>query len=357
MIRRAIGSARRVGSHRRSNGLSLGVASLALWATACPAPLGGWDVASLVAEEPALTDEAGKRLGDLIPYPAPDADGLSLLACRWPSDRPIPVRLELTGPHLEWATRALVSLSEGSRRFEFVIESTSASAVGNATEVRGIDVVGIVSHQASGPIGVGDTLVGCDVSDPRSDRFGSLTGARIEMRAFVRDQIEEPVEVSDVDWTAAFLHELGHALGFQGHVRGGASILVRDQTLLRRAGRAALAGRPWPDPTLDALYTLEPGHVLGRRALSRQSQIWVRSTNEDFEDAGHERRAVVGDRHARLEWRSASRSGLELHLPFWPRQVRSGEPIVAFPGTGSRAADERPTASLDSGEAGGDASR
>jgi len=310
---------------------------------ACAAPMGGWDVAKLVAEEPRLADLSQHRLGDLIPYPVPAAEGVELVSCRWRTNAPIRVRLHLEGERLAWAQRAIESLSAGTPGIELATESASQVAPGadrGFTAANVIEVFDVDPDEADHPVGVGDTLVACDVSRGADSAFGTPTLAEIRMRSFVVNQLDEVVPVSAEDWTGALMHELGHALGFQGHLRNGPSILVRDQSALRRAGRDALAGDAWRDETLEALYRLEPGRVLGRRSLSKESQRWVRAAEQRA--AGKDRphtgpRAKVGDRHGQIEWMTGEGDVLRLHLPFWSRQLRAGDAIVAFPGTRTRS--------------------
>jgi len=308
---------------------------------ACVAPRGGWDVAKLVAEEPRLADLSDHRLGDLIPYPVPVADGLELVSCRWRSEAPILVRLRVEGERLIWARRAIESLSAGLGGVELAAEAVGSGAEPGLPVASVIEVFEVEPGDTDPPLGVGDTLVACQVSERADSAFGTPRIAEIRMRSFVLDQLEELVPVAAEDWTGAFMHELGHALGFQGHLRSGASVLVRDQSVLRRAGRAALAGKPWRDDTLEALYLLEPGRLLGRRSLTTESQRWVRAAERRVGGKAGPLGgllAKVGDRHGEIEWASGADDVLRLHLPFWSRQLRDGDAIVAFPGTQTRSA-------------------
>ena len=311
---------------------------------ACPAPRGGWDLAKLVAEEPRIAALGEQRIGDLIPYPVPVSGGFELVSCRWASEAPIRVRLHVAGERLTWAQRAIESLSAGTPSIELVAETVVPDAEPGLAASKAIDVFDIDPGETEHPAGVGDTLVACDVSSRAEPTFGTPVLAEIRMRSAVLDQLDELVPVDAEDWTGALMHELGHALGFQGHLRAGASILVRDQSVLRRAGRDALAGRPWRDETLEALYRLEPGRVLGRRSLSVESRRWVRAAEGRVDQVDQKGARVVGplakvgDRHAELEWSQEEGDVLRLHLPFWSRQLRAGDTIVAFPGTKTRAA-------------------
>lgn len=307
----------------------------------CPAPLGGWDLAELSADEPRLSELPEHRLGDLVPYPAPFDAGYELVSCRWDTDGPIPVRLRLTGERLRWARHAVESLSAGTPGIDLAIEALPSPSRSSSGDIDVIDVIEMGLVESLGddaPIGVGDTLVACDVASREDPAFGTLGGAEIRMRSSVLDQIDEVVAISAEDWTGALMHELGHALGFQGHLRAGHSILIRDESELRRAGRAALAGELWRDETLAALYRIAPGRRLGWRSSTAESRRWLAAIEAAIGPQRSGPRARVGDRHAQLEWRSEEGAVLRLHLPFWSRQLRAGEELVALASASTRSA-------------------
>lgn len=146
----------------RALGLAGGlIAGLTL---ACPAPLGGWDVAALLREEASVSDLGSQRLGDMIPFPAlaSDADGerVRLIACRWPSHEPIRVRLQLAGERIEWARRAVASVSQGLPGVELEIAWDPVSAIGSEAGVGSdpgvqIEIVEVASVRDSGPAEAG----------------------------------------------------------------------------------------------------------------------------------------------------------------------------------------------------------
>ena len=324
--------------------LMLSVLAMLASVLGCPTPRGGWDVEALIADEPGLAALGAHQLGEMVPYPVPDSSGIDLVSCRWPSESPIRVRLNLSGDRLDWASRAIESLSRGMPSLDLEVEGRNLEKDFEGLPSRRIEIFERDVSGGDGPMGVGDTLLICDVSMRTNASFGTPIRAEIQMRSSVMNQIDERVVVSAEDWTGALMHELGHALGFQGHLRSGRSVLVRDQSHLRRIGRQVLAGEPWFDETLEALYRLEPGQLLGRRKLSSESLRWLnrieqyRSHSAKASDAGSGPRASVGDRHGRLEWMLEGGVRLRLHFPFWSRQLQSRAPVVAFPGTDTRDA-------------------
>jgi hypothetical protein len=308
--------------------VSFGVALVLL---GCPTPMGGWDLARLLREEPGLAGFETTGLGDLVPYPAPGADGIRLVACRWPARTPITVRLHLEGERMEWARRALTSLSRGLASVDFEIVAMPLDRDPKASPTVGIDVIEIGSVVDGGPVGVGDTLVSCHVAKSGAEEFGTLTRAEIRMRARVVDQLDELVPILPEEWTGALMHEIGHALGFQGHPRGGGSVLALDQDRLRRAGRLALAGDDWRDELLEAFYRLEVGRLLGWRASSEQTQRWFEAIEARLGAGGSGPLARVGDRHGDLEWKTQEGVVLRVRFLYWSRQLRSGGTLVALP--------------------------
>ncbi len=309
----------------------LGVAA---WLLTCAAPRGGWDVAQLLLEEPRIAELASQRLGDLTPYPALQGGAVKLISCRWPATRPIRVRLRVSGERYDWARRAVESLSRGSSQLQLEILSEAWDVSDSAAL---IDVVEVASEDEAGPQGAGDTLVSCDVSSGPQAALGTLTRAEIAMRSVVRDGLDRPVPLSAEEWTGAFMHELGHALGFQGHVRSGESVLVLDQDRLRVVGRRALSGAAWRDDTLEALYLLEGGRLLGWREIAPQTQHWLDAVEAQLGGRGIGPSASVGDRNARLEWKTEEGIVLRLQFPEWLRQLNEWRSLLAFPSPETRA--------------------
>ena len=66
------------------------------------------------------------------------------------------------------------------------------------------------------------------------------------------------------------LHELGHALGFQGHASRGRTVMVRATDAVRLAGERVMAGKAFDDAAVGALYAVPSGSVVGRLPLAKQ---------------------------------------------------------------------------------------
>ncbi len=318
------------------------LATLMLCLLACVPPRGGWDSEALFQESPELRSLPDQRLGDMVPFPAlavgesgEDSASIELVACRFAAGTALRVWAEGPGWSDGVGDRALAALQAPLASLELTLARTAAAPA----------EIEIHSHEglaAESPEGLGDTLVECDVArgagtggevGPR----GRVSRAEIRMRRSGVDAAGRPRRASDEAWIGALLHELGHALGFSGHVATGPSFLVRDQSLLRELGRAALRGETLADPTLTALYRLRPGQPLGRRALQAASASWVEAIlalDRRYETAGNRRVALVastGDREARLSFRYADGARLGLRFPGWAEGLRRGGPLVAWP--------------------------
>jgi len=224
-----------------------------------------WNVESLEAREPRLRALGAHRLGDATPYLLPVHDELVLFLCRWETQEPIPVSLpaEASPPQRHALEAALAAWENAGLGVRFA----RAAAPGRGIELR--FVTG--SAEGAGAARTATTVADCAL-DPfaasRGERIvARLVSASIELRSETRDALGRRVELSDAELAGSTLHELGHALGFQGHVRVGSSAMRRQVDEARRAGRRLLAGEAFRDPTLSALYAVPSGAVVGRVAL------------------------------------------------------------------------------------------
>src|SRR5262249_9237224 len=66
-------------------------------------------------------------------------------------------------------------------------------------------------------------------------------------------------------------HELGHALGLQGHARSGKTVMVRETLSIEKIGEKLndeKKPKPLQEPAMQVLYSLPSGTVIERRALA-----------------------------------------------------------------------------------------
>jgi len=306
----------------------LGVAVSTL--LACIPPRGGWDVDALVMAEPSIAALEGQRLGDMIPFPAPDGDRIMLVACRFAPKQLVRVRGGGSQWPTDWGRAAVGALNQSVDRVELILEADGESVLRTRPDL-------------------GDTLSECDVSSTRSQttgvsgaRRGLLIGAEIRMRRARLDMALQVQDASAEEWIGALMHELAHALGFAGHAAAGPTILVQEESRLRAAGRHALDGRTVADPTLEALYLLRPGQGLGTRSVKADDVRWLHAIRKlDHQRSAAGRPSVgmlssVGDDEARVVWRYSDGSQLGIRFPYWRSELRSGAPITLRPDLGTK---------------------
>jgi len=309
----------------------------------CVPERGGWDVDALATSAPELAGTAADRLGDMLPFPSLDArlagEAIALVACRFPGSRPVRLRGSGPGWPAEWARAAVEAVDRRVPGVELVL-------VDDAAEEVDIEIQSVGEDEGAAPAGLGDTLSECDVSaagGSDSGVRGRLTHAQIRMRRVRPDLLGRMQPARAEEWVGALMHELGHALGFNGHAATGDSIVVVDESRLRRAGRRALEGRGDVDATLAALYRLKPGRVLGVRPARGGASVWIealRANDRRQRESGIARVATLastGDREARIVWRYADGSQWVIRFPDWASELRSGADLSAVPDRATRS--------------------
>jgi hypothetical protein len=255
-------------------------AGLAAALAGCAPPV--WDVAPLAAREPRLRAQGADRLGDSTPYALPIDGELVLFLCRWPTPAAIPIRLPPeASPAQRDALEAALAAWEGAGlgvRFE------RGAPLGRGIELRFVTDVA----QGAGRARTATTVADCALDaagGARGEKLAAqLVAASIELRAESVDPLGRRVELSDAELAGTALHELGHALGFQGHVRVGQSAMRFQVDAVRSAGRRVLAQSGFRDPAMSALYAVPSGAVVGRLRLPPDRTfpvdrmlVWVRS--------------------------------------------------------------------------------
>lgn len=351
-----------------SRALAWGATALAgLLCLGCPPKQGAFDLRALEAsvESGALSGarEGWARLGEISPYPRWSEAGLDLVLCRFEGGRPqVVVLTEGLGEEAPWARLVISAMDVGLSAVQLQsvqpLASTPVSKPGQAQSARldrrpQIRVVAVASPRVAGagedappqeprpgPRGLGDTLATCETRPPSvrgASTQATLVDVEIRMRRGLWNVVDVWTAVAPEEWAGAFAHELGHALGFQGHIRKARSLLGRDQDVLRRAGRAALAGEALAVPALEGLYALESGHRLDKRAVSPGTERWRARVEAALVDRDVRHLSRVGDSAAELVWVLTDGKRLAMRFPAWRKQLETGEAIIGLPTNDTRA--------------------
>jgi len=292
-----VGAARGASSgapRRLAFAASLGLVAL----TGCG---GLWDVGALERRHPGLAERGAGPLRDAVPYLLPLAGRLTLFLCRWESESPLAVSLP---PDASPEERSLLELAlrawEGTAigvDFEVAEEGAAAPDIEIRFSERESDYTATTGAECA---------VDLDVEEDTDTVRARIAFARIALRRSDRDALGRSVRLSDAEILGSTLHELGHALGYQGHARRGATVMWRSVDHVRRVGRQVLEGRGFEDAALEALYRVPSGAVVGRTDLpeGRTAQIdRLRLLAPRLGLAGPFVR--VGDHEARIAWLDA----------------------------------------------------
>jgi hypothetical protein len=138
--------------------------------------------------------------------------------------------------------------------------------------------------------------------------------------------------LSPVELTATLLHELGHALGFEGHARRGDTVMVSEVERVQRMGRTLLTEGSFQDPTLRALYALPSGTVVASMPVDPWRTDLVDRMARLAEQAGLDGPfARVGESAARIFWRDAEGREYGLMIPDLARTLRDPRRVVVVP--------------------------
>ena len=253
----------------------------------CVAP--AWDAEQLEARHPELRRHPGQRLADVRPYYWPQHDQLTLFLCRWSRAEPIPVAIaaDATEPERRAVHAALAAWEGAGLGVSF---ARVERLVGRGIEFE--FVAGMLSWAAS-------TVAECAVDGEPSAAPGAALDAGM-VAASIQLGRNDPRLVGSA------LHELGHALGFQGHPRRGDSIMLRDAKRLLATSVRVGRGGDFSDATLAALYALPSGTVLARLPLpSGRSAVLDRLAEIASQQGWRGPRLQVGDNAARIGWHDA----------------------------------------------------
>jgi hypothetical protein len=297
---------------------------------------GGWDVGGLEERHPPLAALGAHRLGDATPYLLPLDGELTLFLCRWRTGRALRVSLPADAAPAE---RAL--LERALSAWQGALPGIAFERVAAPSEAE-IEV----AFGASAPARTAETGADCALDLEAAGEPGALSAqlvaAHVWLRRSERDWRGRQVALTDEQLLGSALHELGHALGFQGHARRGRTVMLRSVDDVQLAARRLLGGEPFRDATVAALYRVPSGSVVERRTLpaGRTEQIdRLRSAARALRLAGPVVR--VGDRGARITWRGADGAAYDFFVPRVGEVLRDAGSLVLEPGAPAVALLER----------------
>lgn len=279
----------------------------------------GWDVERLELQNPALRARRPHRLGDATPYYVPAAGRLTLFLCRWRDGAAVPVSLPANAtPDQRRKLEAALGAWQGLLGLRFELRELSGVGI----EIRLFD--DMLAYQAN-------TVADCAV-DAQALAGGTpdvlparLVFASIQM---ARD---------DPRLAGTALHELGHALGFQGHAARGRTVMVSATDAVRLAGERLMAGKAFEDAALGALYAVPSGSVVGRLPLAPRQTAPV----DRLIALGRRRGWIgplvrVGDEEGRIAWIDPEGREIKLLLSGLRQALRDPERISIEPSARAR---------------------
>lgn len=287
---------------------------------------GGWDVEALEARYPSLAAAGSHRLGDATPYLLPLDDELTLFLCRWRAEFPLRVALPSAATPAE---RAL--LERALSAWESAVAGLAFERVASASDAEIEIHFGTPDSRRSAETGA-DCAVDLEVAWGGAVLAAHLVAAHVALRRSETDWRGREIALNEEELLGSALHEMGHALGFQGHARRGRTIMVRSVDDVRLAARRLLAGEPFRDAAVAALYRVPSGSVVGRRALpaGRTDPLdRLRSTARAIRLAGPVVR--VGDRGARIAWHGASGVPYGFFVPQLRDVLRDSSDLILVP--------------------------
>jgi hypothetical protein len=166
-----------------------------------------------------------------------------------------------------------------------------------------------------------------------------LAYSRVALRRAGLDTRNHRIALDEAEQLGAVLHELGHALGFQGHAEWGDTVMVRSVDAVRAVGRHILDGAAFRDDTVAALYRVDSGTVVARAALPGGSAPVDRLAALAAREGDGSLLVRTGDRTGRVAFVDASGSPLRVYLRHLPASLRDPRRLEL-------AADPLPAAGL-----------
>jgi len=276
----------------------VGVALACAGLLACASSLGcvasTWDAAAWARSRPELAGRPIGRLGDATPYLLAADDTLHLFLCRWPGVAPIRTALP---PDASSEEEAL--LRRAIEAWERVVPGLRFEIVDAADAPLRI----VFREDAREGARTAAVCRAVPPFDAEEALDATLVAAEIRLQRQGRDAWGRPRVLSREELVGVAAHELGHALGLQGHARAGASVMRLEAASVRRVGARLLDGGVLDEEAVRALYALPSGARVGRRALAPGATVTPDAIARRALGAG-ERVAYLrlGDSSLRVSW-------------------------------------------------------
>ena len=280
-------------------------------------------------------------MGEAHPFVLPAAGQATLFFCRWPSDTPIPVSLPADASPEERRAleRALRAWEEAGVGVRFLPLADGAPA---AIEIRFVDD----AIETGAGRDTGNAVVDCRIAalsaqpaEGAQVAGAELASARLRLARRTGGGLARPRALTEAELTGLAVHELGHALGFAGHVRRGGAAMAGESERIPRLGRALLEGERLSDPGVRALYRLPSGAVLSRTAVERWRTDLVDRMARLAEQHGLEGPYVrVGEEAGRIFWRDPRGAEYGLMIARLRELLRDPRQLKVFPEPRTRAA-------------------
>jgi hypothetical protein len=313
---------------------------------ACTSPRYDWG--DLEARYPVLRSHEDHRLGDLHPYVLPSDGRVVFFLCRWETERPIGVSLPADA-----SVEELAALEDALRSWERAGLGVRFERQRGGPAPITIELLDSAVVTGAG-YDTGNATTDCRLPplatlDARERvRGAQLVASRILIARRTPTDFGKEHQVSPDELRGTALHELGHALGYQGHARSGATVMVRDREAVRRRGAALAGGLPVSDASLRALYALPNGAVLGSASVER----WRTDPVDRLAELALENElegpfARVGETAARLFWRDGAGVEYGVLVANLLEALSSPDEVLPIPETRTRrklgaGAGERP---------------
>ncbi len=254
------------------------------------------DVTGLEARYPQLRALSPHRLGESRPYALAFGGELVLFLCRWPADAPIPVSI---GREAE--ERQIEALAAALRGWEGAGLGVHFVRVEEAAAIRVRVRDDIVTSQA-------DTVADCAIEGLPAQGAPQVPGARL-IGASIHLSRDDP------NPRLTLLHELGHALGFQGHVPYGSTLMLSRHAEVVERARRVTESSPVDDVALRALYAVPSGAIVARISLTRSQTLPADRLREVASERGLAGPfARMGDREGLLWWAGSVGRNLALRI-------------------------------------------